>query len=48
MALPEVQRQLQGLGAQAVGGSPRQFANHVQAQIQKWRDVILAARITLD
>ena len=48
LAVPEVQRQLQGLGAQAVGGSPRQFANHVQAQIQKWRDVILAARITLD
>jgi tripartite-type tricarboxylate transporter receptor subunit TctC len=48
LALPEVQRQLQGLGAQAVGGTPRQFANHVQAQIQKWRDVVQAARITLD
>lgn len=48
LAVPEVQRQLQGLGAQAVGGSPRQFANHVQAQIQKWREVIQAARITLD
>jgi tripartite-type tricarboxylate transporter receptor subunit TctC len=48
LALPDVQRQLQGLGAQAVGGSSRQFADHVQAQIQKWRDVVQAARITLD
>jgi tripartite-type tricarboxylate transporter receptor subunit TctC len=48
LALPEVQRQLQGLGAQAVGGSARQFASHKQAQIQKWRDVVKAAGITLD
>jgi tripartite-type tricarboxylate transporter receptor subunit TctC len=48
LALPEVQRQLQGLGAQTLGGSSKQFADHVQAQIQKWRDVVRAARITLD
>jgi tripartite-type tricarboxylate transporter receptor subunit TctC len=48
LATPEVQQQLQGLGAQAVGGSPRQFADHVQAQILRWRGVVQAARITLD
>ena len=48
LALPEVQGQLQVLGARAVGGSPSQFADHVQAQIRKWREVIQAARITLD
>jgi tripartite-type tricarboxylate transporter receptor subunit TctC len=48
LALPEVQRQLQELGAQAVGGSSRQLADHVQAQILRWRDVVKAARITLD
>jgi tripartite-type tricarboxylate transporter receptor subunit TctC len=48
LASAEVQRQLQVLGAQAVGGSPSQFADHVQAQIQKWREVIQAARITLN
>lgn len=48
LALPEVQRQFQMLGAQAVGGTPRQFADHVQAQTQKWREVIQAARIALD
>jgi tripartite-type tricarboxylate transporter receptor subunit TctC len=48
LVLQEVQRQLQALGAQAVGGSSRHFADHVQAQIQKWREVIQAARIALD
>ena len=48
LALAEVQLQLQVLGALAVGGSSRQFADHVQAQIQKWREVIQATRITLD
>ena len=48
LTLPEVQRQFQMLGAQAVGGTPRQFADHVQAQTQKWREVIQAARIALD
>ena len=48
LVMPEVQRQLQGLGAQVVGGTSRHFADHVQAQIQKWRDVAQATRITLD
>ncbi len=48
LALAEVQRQLQGLGAQPLGGSSMQFANHVQAQIQRWREVVREARITLD
>ncbi len=48
LASPDVQRQFQALGARAVGGSSRQFADHVQAQIHKWREVIQFARITLD
>jgi tripartite-type tricarboxylate transporter receptor subunit TctC len=48
LAMPEVQRHLQGLGAQAVGGTSQQFAQHVQAQIQKWHGVVKAARIGLD
>jgi tripartite-type tricarboxylate transporter receptor subunit TctC len=48
LALPEVQRQLQELGAQSVGGSSRQFGDHVQAQILRWRDVVKAAGIRLD
>ncbi len=48
LALAEVQRQLQVLGAQAVGGSSKQFADHVQAQIQKWREVVRAAHLPLE
>jgi tripartite-type tricarboxylate transporter receptor subunit TctC len=48
LAEPDFQRQLQALGAHAEGGSPQQFAEHVQAQILKWRGVIRAAGITLD
>ena len=48
LALTETQRQLQLLGAQAVGGTSGQFSSHVQGQILKWREVIQAARIVLD
>lgn len=48
LALPEVQKQMQVLGAQAVGGSPRQFADYVLAETIKWRDVIRKAGISLD
>jgi tripartite-type tricarboxylate transporter receptor subunit TctC len=48
LALPEVQQHLQALGAKPFGGSSRQFGNHIQAQILKWREMVLAARITLD
>jgi tripartite-type tricarboxylate transporter receptor subunit TctC len=48
LAAPGFAQQLQALGARAVGGSPQQFADHVQAQIEKWRAVIRAAGITLE
>jgi tripartite-type tricarboxylate transporter receptor subunit TctC len=48
LALADVQRQLHTLGAQVVGGSSSQFADHVQAQILKWREVIQTARIATD
>ena len=48
LAAPEFARQLQALGGHVAGGSSQQFADHVQAQILKWRDVIRAARITLE
>jgi tripartite-type tricarboxylate transporter receptor subunit TctC len=48
LAAPEFQRQLQMLGAHAEGGSSQRFADHVQAEILKWREVIRAARITLE
>ncbi len=48
LATPEASEQLRTLGAQAVGGTPQAFADYVNAEIQKWRDVIKAAGITLD
>lgn len=48
LAMPDVQRRFRGLGAHTVGGSPMQFADHVAGQTQRWRDVVQAARITLD
>ena len=47
LTAPGFQQQLQALGGHAEGGSSQQFADHVQAQILKWRGLILAARITL-
>jgi tripartite-type tricarboxylate transporter receptor subunit TctC len=48
LAAPDFQRQLQALGGHAQGGSPQQFADHVQAQVLKWRALIRSARITLE
>jgi tripartite-type tricarboxylate transporter receptor subunit TctC len=48
LAAPGFQQHLQALGGHAEGGSSQKFADHVQAQILKWRGVIRAARITLD
>ena len=48
LALPDVQRQLQGMGAQSVGGSPGQFADHVRSQVSRWRDVVRTSRMALD
>jgi tripartite-type tricarboxylate transporter receptor subunit TctC len=48
LAAPEFQRQLQALGGFAEGGTPQKFAEHVQAQILKWRALIRSAGIVLE
>jgi tripartite-type tricarboxylate transporter receptor subunit TctC len=48
LAMPDVREQLRTLGAQAVGGTSQAFADYVNAEIGKWRDVIKAAGIALD
>lgn len=37
---PEVQRRLRDLGARPEGGSPQRFAEHVRAEVARWRDVV--------
>jgi len=46
IAQPEVKDRLTSMGINVVHMPPRQFANHVEAQIKKWRDVVQAARVT--
>ena len=48
LATPEAREQLRTLGAQAVGGTPKAFADYVNEEIRKWRDVIKAAGIAID
>ena len=48
LALPDVRDQLRSLGAQAVGGTPQAFADYVNAEIKKWREVVNAAGISRD
>lgn len=42
---PEVARRLEGLGAEALAGSPDQFAQFVSAEFEKWGRVIRTAKI---
>lgn len=46
--MPDVQKQLQALGADPVGGTPEEFANYVNAETKKWAAVVKAAGFSLD
>ncbi len=43
----EVTERIAALGAEPVGGPPRRLAEHLNAEIPKWREVIRAANIRL-
>jgi tripartite-type tricarboxylate transporter receptor subunit TctC len=45
LALPEVRDRLLALASPPVGGTPEQFASHMQREIDKWARVIRAANI---
>jgi tripartite-type tricarboxylate transporter receptor subunit TctC len=45
LELPEVRDRLLGLASPPVGGTPEQFASHIQREIDKWARVIRAANI---
>jgi len=45
LALPEVRERLLGLASPPVGGTPEQFASHIEREIDKWARVIRAANI---
>jgi tripartite-type tricarboxylate transporter receptor subunit TctC len=46
--LPDVRDRLGALGAEIIGGTPREFADHIQREIPKWAKVIKAAGVRLE
>jgi len=48
LQLPDVRERLGNLGAEIVGGTPKEFAEHIQREIPRWAKVIKAAGIQLE
>ena len=47
LKLPDVSARLADLGAEAVGGTPEQFAAHMKSEIAKWAKVIKDSNVEL-
>jgi len=48
LQLPDVRERLGSLGAEIVGGTPKEFAAHIQREIPKWAKVIKDAGVRLE
>ena len=48
MQQPEVQERLQAMGATPVGSTPEEFAEYIEAEGQKWSEVVEAAGISAE
>jgi len=48
LQMPDVRDKLAGMGAEIVGGTSKEFADHIQREIVKWANVIKDANITID
>jgi tripartite-type tricarboxylate transporter receptor subunit TctC len=44
----EVRDRLAALGAEIVGGTPKEFADHIQREIPKWAKVIKIAGVQVE
>jgi tripartite-type tricarboxylate transporter receptor subunit TctC len=44
----EVQKRLADLSAEPVGGAPSEAANYLKKEAERWKNVIIAAHVTLD
>ena len=44
----EVQKRLADLSAEPVGGAPSEAANYLKKESERWKNVIIAAHVTLD
>ena len=47
LSTPQMKQRFAELGADAVGGSPQAFANHVQTERQKWSKLVADAKIRI-
>ena len=45
---PELREKYAGLGYEVVGGTSKQFAEHVRKEAAKWADVVKRANVTVD
>jgi tripartite-type tricarboxylate transporter receptor subunit TctC len=48
LQLPDVRERLTALGAEIIGGTPMEFADHIQREIPKWAKVIKDAGVRLE
>jgi tripartite-type tricarboxylate transporter receptor subunit TctC len=48
LQMPDVRERLAGLGAEIVGGTPKEFADHIAREIPKWAKVVKAANVHID
>jgi tripartite-type tricarboxylate transporter receptor subunit TctC len=48
LQLPDVRERLGALGAEIIGGTPKEFAAHIQREIPKWAKVIRDAGVRLE
>ena len=48
LKLPDVNERISGLGAQPVGGTPREYAAFIQTEIAKWQKVIRNAGVKVE
>jgi tripartite-type tricarboxylate transporter receptor subunit TctC len=45
---PEIQKRLADLSAETVGGTPAATAAYFRQEIERWKNVITSAHVTLD
>ena len=48
LQMPDVRDRLGALGAEIIGGTPKEFADHIQREIPKWAKVIKDAGVRLE
>ena len=48
LQLPDVRQRLGALGAEIIGGTPKEFADHIQREIPKWAKVIKDAGVRVE